>query len=134
MAVVDASVILAAFLKSDKNHRASISWLVSLVKAGNHFSSPTIILSEIAAPLGRAYGQPGLAIRLVKNLLSAKYCNLFPVTIPLASRSAVIAADYKIRGCDSIYVALAVALNEDLITWDRQQRERAKNLINAYHL
>lgn len=78
--------------------------------------------------------QPKQAKELVQTMIEASFVDLLPVTIPLANRAAVIAADYKIRGCDSIYVALAEALNEDLITWDIQQRERAKNLINVYHL
>jgi predicted nucleic acid-binding protein len=43
------------------------------------------------------------------------------------------AADYKIRGCDSLYVALAESLNEELITLDKQQGKRAKSLIQANH-
>jgi predicted nucleic acid-binding protein len=133
MAVVDASVIIAAIVPGEINHQACLAWLVSLAKSGNHFSAPVIILSEIAGPLSRAQNQPSLAKRSVQTLMNAPYAKLQPVTIPLASRAAVIAADYKIRGCDSIYVALAEALNEELITLDKQQRERAKTLIRTRH-
>jgi predicted nucleic acid-binding protein len=133
MAVIDASLYIAAILPSNTNHQSSKVWLDSLVHSGNHFSVPTIFLSEVAAPLGRAYGQPKLAKLLIRTLINAKYVKLFPITIPLASRAADIAADYKIRGCDSVYVALAEALNEDLITWDKKQRDRAKNLVNVYY-
>lgn len=43
-------------------------------------------------------------------------------------RRPVIAATYQIRGCDAIYVALAGTLDEELITLDRQQGERAKSI------
>lgn len=133
MAVVDASVYLAAVLESDQNHKVSKAWLDSLINSKDRFSAPVIILSEVAAPISRAFNQPTQAKRLVHSMMNAKFIELLPLTIPLANRAAIIAADYKIRGCDSIYVALAEALNEDLITWDKQQRERAKSLVNAYH-
>jgi predicted nucleic acid-binding protein len=133
MAVVDASVILAAILPGEPDHKASKAWLDNLIRSGNQFSAPAILLSEVAAPLGRAYNQPNQAKQLINILMSAPYANLVPITLPLASRAAIIAADYKIRGCDSLYVALAESLNEELITLDKQQGKRANSLIQANH-
>jgi predicted nucleic acid-binding protein len=123
MAVVDASVILSAILPGEPDHKASKAWLDNLIQSGDQFSAPTILLSEVAAPLGRAYNQPELAKQIIKTLVNAPFINLVTVTIPLANRAAEIAADYKIRGCDSLYVALAEALNEELITLDNQQKQ-----------
>lgn len=131
MAVVDASVILASVLPSDPNHVASKKWLDTLIQAGDQFTIPVILLSEVSAPLSRAYNQPQQAKKLVQSLINAPFANLVTITIPLANRAAVIAADYKIRGCDSIYVALAEAIGEELITLDKQQRDRASNLIQV---
>jgi len=131
MAVVDASVILS-FLRSDEPyHEASKAWLDALIESGDYFSAPALLLGEVAAPLSRAYGQPEKAKDVILELKSAPFVKLVPVTLPLASRAAVIAADYRIRGCDAIYVALAEALGEELITLDRQQRERALDIISA---
>ncbi|MFQ5433427.1 MAG: hypothetical protein ACE5FD_00980 [Anaerolineae bacterium] len=52
----------------------------------------------------------------------------------MANRAAVIAADYQIRGCDAVYVTLAEALGEALITLDKQQGERAKQVIETHQL
>jgi predicted nucleic acid-binding protein len=133
MAVVDASVFISAILPNDINHNASKVWFDSLFNTGGFFFTPTIFLSEIAAPLSRAHNQPNLAKHLVQSLMNSPIIKLQPVTDKIASRAGIIATDYKIRGCDAIYVALAEALNEDLLTWDKQQRERAKPIINAYH-
>jgi predicted nucleic acid-binding protein len=133
MAVVDASVILSAILPGEPDHKASKAWLDNLIQSGDQFSAPTILLSEVAAPLGRAYNQPKQAKQIIKTLVNAPFINLVTVTTPLANRAAEIAADYKIRGCDSLYVALAEALNEELITLDNQQKERAKGLIQTNH-
>ncbi|MCP4360465.1 MAG: type II toxin-antitoxin system VapC family toxin [Chloroflexi bacterium] len=132
MAVVDASVIISTILSGDPHHQASKAWFVTLAGSGGYFSSPAILLSEVAAPLSRAYNQPEVAKKVVQTLAAAPFAKIVPVSIPLANRAAVIAADYRIRGCDAVYVALAEALGEELITLDRQQGERAKNVIEIY--
>lgn len=129
MAVVDASVILSAILPDDPHHEASKAWLVALASSGNHFSSPAILLSEVAAPLGRVYNLPELAKGIVQTLMTAPFVKIVPISIPLANRAAAIAADYQIRGCDAVYVALAESLDESLVTLDKQQGERAKNVV-----
>ena len=131
MAVVDASVIISSILASDPHHEASKAWLDGLVSSGRHFSAPTILLSEVAAPLSRAYGQPELAKEVIQALTAAPFAKLIPISIPLANRAAVVAADYQLRGCDAVYVALAHSLGEELITLDKQQSERAKSIVET---
>jgi len=131
MAVVDASVIISAILPGEPHHEASKLWFDTLVKSGWHFTAPAVLLSEVAAPLSRAYDQPDLAKDVIQVLMTAPFSKLVPVSVPLANRAAAIASDYKIRGCDAVYVALAESLGEELITLDRQQRERAKSIISS---
>jgi predicted nucleic acid-binding protein len=125
MAVADASVILAAIHPADPHHEISLRWLEALLDSGGHFSAPAILLSEVAAPLGRAYNQPELAKKVVQTLLEAPFIQLVPVSAALAQQAAGIAATGRIRGCDAVYVALAELLGEELVTLDRQQGERA---------
>ena len=47
-----------------------------------------------------------------------------PVSVDLGRLAAALASDYRIRGCDAIYVALARERGARLITLDRQQRDR----------
>jgi predicted nucleic acid-binding protein len=54
---------------------------------------------------------------------------LIPVTEALAVRAAEIAASERIRGCDSIYVALAAQFEMDLVTFDGQQLERGAAIV-----
>ena len=131
MAVVDASVILSSILPGEPQHEASKAWLVALADSGDHFSAPVILLSEIAAPLSRAYAQPDLAKQVAQTLIAAPFARLVPISIPLANRAAVIAADYQIRSCDAVYVALAESLDEELITLDKQQDERAQSVVET---
>jgi len=85
----------------------------------------------VAAPLSRAYDQPELVKKVIQALTAAPFAKLIPVSIPLANRAAVIAADYQIRGCAAVYVALAQSLGEELITLDKQQGERAKSVVET---
>jgi len=43
-----------------------------------------------------------------------------------------IAAEHRIRGCDAIYIALAEQLNDSLVTLDRQQLERAADIVTTH--
>ena len=131
MAVVDASVIISAILPDEPFHKASKLWFDKLVESGRHFTAPAVLVSEVAAPLSRAYNQPELARNIIQILMTAPFSKLVPVSIPLANRAAAIALEYKIRGCDAVYVALAETLGEELITLDKQQSERAKTIVLA---
>lgn len=133
MTVVDASVILSMLLEGEPHHVACKLWFTTLVEAGERFSAPTILLSEVAAPLGRAYEKPELAQKIIDLLTAAPFANLVPVSTPLAQSAATIAANHKIRGCDAIYVALAKSLNEPLLTLDMQQMERGTAVITIQH-
>ena len=49
----------------------------------------------------------------------------------LATLSARVAANLRLRGADSFYVALAYQLSMPLVTWDQEQRERGSSLISS---
>ncbi len=74
---------------------------------------------------------PDLAHRIVQQLMSTNVVELIPVSIPLAGRAAVIAADERVRGCDAVYLALAEQTDDVLVTLDRQQLERGASLVRT---
>jgi len=43
-----------------------------------------------------------------------------------------LAADLSLRGADALYVALSYHLKVPLVTWDRQQRERAGERVAVH--
>ena len=47
-----------------------------------------------------------------------------PIDRELADEASRIAAEYRLRGCDAIYAAVAYMFNAKLITLDKQQSER----------
>ena len=131
MPVIDASVFVALINTHEASHASSWAWFESAQRALDKITAPVILLSEAAAALSRGVGNPGLAHRAIQLAKDAKLIELAPVTPALAERAAAIAADHRIRGCDAIYVALAEQLNEPLVTLDRQQLERAAEVVDT---
>jgi predicted nucleic acid-binding protein len=50
----------------------------------------------------------------------------------LGLRTAEVAAAYRLRGADAVYVALAEALHAPLVTWDQEQLTRLADLIPVF--
>lgn len=130
MAVIDASVYVALINAKEKEHTSSWAWFEQTKKEQQTIAAPVILLAEVAAALSRGVGDLSLAHRVVGQLKRSRVIELVPVTIALAEQAAVIAGDYRIRGCDAIYVALASQLEDCLITLDQQQLERAAAIVD----
>lgn len=129
MAVIDASTYIALVNAHESDHANSWLWFQQAQAAGESLAAPAILLSEIAAGLSRGLNNPALAHQVVRQLLQAQLINLIPVTPVLAERAAILAADCQLRGCDSIYVALAEQLSDELVTLDQQQLERGAAVV-----
>ena len=77
--------------------------------------------TELGAAISRGLGDPVLARKVVAELVDEGVIHLIPVDARLAERAAAIAIDHRIRGCDAVYVALAEALGEALVTFVQRQ-------------
>ncbi|MGB6420439.1 MAG: PIN domain-containing protein [Anaerolineales bacterium] len=130
MAVIDASVYVALINAKEKEYTNSWAWFVQAKKEQQTIAAPVILLAEVAAALSRGVGDLVLAHRVVGQLKRSRVIELVPVTLALAEQAAVIAGDYRIRGCDAIYVALASQLVDCLVTLDQQQLERAAAIVD----
>jgi predicted nucleic acid-binding protein len=52
-----------------------------------------------------------------------------PITDAVAEHAGNIAAANRIRGCDSVYVAVADMLDDYLVTLDKEQLERGGSVV-----
>ena len=129
MAVIDASVYIALVNAYEREHSSSWAWFEQARAADESIVAPVILLSEVAAALSRGVGDPTLAYRVVQQLVRSEVIELIPVTLAMAERAALIAAERRIRGCDAVYVALADQLSDTLVTLDRQQLERGAAFV-----
>ena len=129
MAIIDASVYIAILNIGETEHQASINWLRRMQRTGEPILAPNILLAEVGAAISRGTHDTLLARRVLHRLQTSTLITLRPVTESLANRSAEIAIDHRIRGCDAIYVALAEQVGHTLVTLDRQQLERGATVI-----
>lgn len=129
MTVVDASAYAALVNSNEPAHAICWKWYLESVRRQTRLLAPTIIVAEVAAALSRGLEDRELAHKAADRLKRSRSIRLIPVTDALAHQAAVIAADCRVRGCDSIYLALAQANGVDLMTLDRQQLERGSAVV-----
>lgn len=131
MPVVDASVYVAYAYAKDIAHTQSRAWMTGALASEQTLVAPATFLAEVAGAISRNSGRPRLARSVIGHLLQAGLVSLIPVTEVLAERAAEIAGDYKIKGADAVYVALAEQLGDELVTLDQEQLQRGGALITT---
>ena len=129
MAVIDASVYVTLINAHERDYASTWAWFERAQSRQEAISAPMILLAEVAAAVSRGVGDMALAYRVVKQLQDSKVIELLPVTSAMAERAAEIAAAYRVRGCDAIYLALAEQLSDCLVTMDVQQLERGAEVV-----
>jgi predicted nucleic acid-binding protein len=124
MYVIDASVHVADARPQEPRHSEARALLARLAVEARVVYLPEIVLAEIAAAVSRGTGERELAQGLVAALRRVPHFEYVSVDDVLGDLAASLAAEYQIRGCDAVYVALARQRGVPLISLDRQQRGR----------
>jgi predicted nucleic acid-binding protein len=126
---VDASVFLNAFNPYEAGHEESHRLLTLLQEQTAPIVVPTLLLSEVAATIGRGRQDADLAREFTTALSRLPHLVLIPLDITLAQQAADMAAQYRLRGSDAVYAAVALRFGSTLITLDREQRERVAGVL-----
>ena len=92
---------------------------------------PRLFFPRSRRRYARGAGDPDLAREAVSLYRRWPGVRIAPVDEALGNLAAEVAAEYRIRGCDAVYVALAYAEQAVLITLDHQQRERTPSSVPA---
>jgi predicted nucleic acid-binding protein len=129
--IVDASVWLAIFRENDVHHGASVAFLDLAVANRQDLNIPNFALAEIAGVVARQTGKAGLAIRTVRAVLALPRVQRHGLNDALGDRAAALASSCKLRGADAVFVALAEALDQPLITVDREILDRSSRVIEV---
>ena len=130
--VVDASVLVSWIVSGDANHNHSQSWMKKYRAIGGLLIMPAFAMIEVAVALARQSKQPALAKAAVKNLYSLSVVRIVPLDSTLVQTAVDIASDFQLRAGDSTYVAVAYKLKIPLVSWDKEQLQRGRNLIAIY--
>ena len=129
---VDASVFVAASHPPDIHHVASLEFLRQVREQTEDLFCPTLILPECSAAIARQTDTSALAERAVALVESFPNLILVPLDASLARRAAQIAMAHRLRGADSIYVAVSETFSAKLITWDREMVQRGTVVVSAF--
>lgn len=121
---------MSALVAGDVHHAVSRSWLEQRA-ADQLLVAPSLLLPEVASAVSRATSRPLLARRAVRLLSRLPALRIVAVDAALAEAAARLAGDQRLRGADSVYVALAKQLSLPLVTWDLEQASRASEVIHA---
>jgi predicted nucleic acid-binding protein len=131
MIVVDASVWVALLFQRDIFHPQSRAWFDAYSYLNTRVIAPSLVLSEVAAGLSRRTNDAMIGRASIQYLLSLSNLDIVSINHRLAKTAAEVAADYRLRGADAVYVALALTLDVPLVTWDSEQMNRVQNVVKT---
>lgn len=131
MSVIDASVWVSRFLPDDAYHAASSRWVKQVSGAGGLLVSPASMMAEVAGAIARRTGDRHLGYQIIQQIRRIPTLQIVAIDDSLGMYSAQLASDLHIRGADALYIATASRLQLPLITWDREQLDRARALIGV---
>jgi len=128
---LDASVITNSVIEKEEHHEFSKKLLDKIEEEKILVIVPEIILPEIASAIARGTDDEKKALDFVNKLVEFPNFIFIPVDRELALLSSDIAAKYRLRGSDSIYVSICKLFELKLITLDKEQKERAIKVIEV---
>ncbi|MCB0215073.1 MAG: type II toxin-antitoxin system VapC family toxin [Caldilineae bacterium] len=132
MIVVDASVWVAWLTASDAHHAQSRAWLATWLDRSRTLTTPELAIVEVAGAIARRSGRPELGRRAAAAVMACPSLDVYRMEAHDVRLATTLAADRRLRGADAIYVALAQALDLPLVTWDAEQIENSRGLVEAH--
>ena len=132
--VLDASVWVSCLVSKDEFHGTVKSWMEEQREAGVQFISPALLLAEVGGAISRRTGEPVLGKKAITQLENLPGLRLVEMDNELVRQAAKLAAELGLRGADSMYVAVARWLGLPLVTFDVDQRQRARERIAVHSI
>jgi predicted nucleic acid-binding protein len=128
---VDASVLLNAFNPYEVGHEHSHHLLAQLQERAVPIIVPALLLPEVSAAVSRGRQDEKLAREFALALSRLPHLIMIPLDDTLAHQAASVAAQYRLRGRDAVYAAIALRFGSTLVTLDREQRDRVSAALPA---
>ncbi len=128
---IDASVFVSAFRPRELRHTDSSRFLEYVKIQAFPIIVPTLLLPEIAAAVGRGSKNPMLARKFTDAVNRWPNLMMVPLDDVLAQQSADVAADYRLRGSDAVYAAVALRFGSTLVTLDQEQAARVAAVLTT---
>lgn len=125
LVTVDASIWVGAEHDDEPRRTSARSVIAALVRAGATFVQPTLTLTEVAGASARRGSDPRSAVRAAALIARLPNVELRPLDADGALDAAALAAGYRLRGADAIYLTTAAVAGSTLLTLDQELLERA---------
>ncbi len=131
MLIIDASVLVADLRPSEPYHSEATALLDFVREQKMVVSLPAIALTEVAGAISRGTGRTSLAYRVIRLLQTTRHYQWIAIDSPLALQAANLAAEYRLRGYDAVYLALAQQIGAPLVTLDEELCKRKPSDIEV---
>ena len=131
MFTIDASVHINALNPSEAGSADSQAFIARVFQRALPVFSPTLLLVEVAAVIARVFDSPAQGIALTQVLRFLPGQTWVALDDDLAGEASMLAAEYRLRGADAVYAAVASRYKTTLVTTDRQQIQRLSNFLDV---
>jgi len=129
MYCIDASVLVNSFIEGEEGGKHSRLFMNQVRVEPLVVILPELALPEVASAISRGTGKASSAIEFTEALREVPNFTFVPIDKEISDKAVEFAAKNGVRGADSIYVAVADIFGLVLVTRDKQQIERCKDLI-----
>ena len=126
---IDASVFVSAALPSEVQFSNIGAFLNKIRLWPRVLHRPTLLVPETAASLARCANNAGVGQNSVRWVTSFPGMNLISLDLARVLQAARLAATYRMRGADAVYVAVAQEIGTTLITWDAEMLSRGAQAV-----
>lgn len=126
---IDASVFVNAFNSYEASHKESHDLLERLQALRVSLIEPTLLLPELAATVSRIYQDEEMARGFTEGVRDLPNLSFVRLDESLAELTVNVAARHRLRGSDSVYVAVAHRYGATLVTLDREQYTRGAEVV-----
>ena len=128
---IDASVWVNSFDKLEKGNEMSRQFLSKLKQLSLPLIVPSLLIVEVAGAISRSRKDEATAKSFAKAISQVPNTTFVPIDITLSERATEFAAQYKLRGADAIYAAVAVEHDCILVSLDNEHLTRLSTLITT---
>jgi predicted nucleic acid-binding protein len=128
---IDANVFISDAVPADVHHSDSRAFLTALGGRDEQIYCPSLVMVETAAAIARLTGNAALARRTANLIRRFPKLKLVSLTIARSRRAVELAALHRLRGADTVYLAVAEEHSTTLITWDTEMLARAAGVVTT---
>lgn len=128
---IDASVWVNGFDKLENGHDISRQFLNKIKQLSLPLIVPRLLIVEVAGAISRSRKDKDTAKLFAKAISKIPNATFVPTDCVLSKQATELAIQYKLRGADAIYAAVAAEHECILVSLDNEHLTRLNGLITV---